>query len=105
MSVGCSSCTTGNGAEVDAQQPPTEINVNKDLSNPVIIPGVPTEHGSDSGKTVGSCIFHVFSLPFSTFLPGDRSQQWQSECKTSANTASPRKFAANTLSFLTFIGP
>eukprot|EP01043_Picozoa_sp_COSAG02_P082329 COSAG02_NODE_20584_length_824_cov_1.365517_1_plen_105_part_00 len=31
-----------------AHQPPTEVNLHQSFANPVIIPGVPTEHGSDS---------------------------------------------------------
>ena len=53
VSVGCSDCenpadqqgtTTGGGAH----QPPTEVNLLTGFNNPIIIPGVPTEHGSDS---------------------------------------------------------
>jgi hypothetical protein len=48
VSIGCSDCSKGNGAEVDAQQPPVDVSLHKDMSNPVIIPGVVTEKGSDS---------------------------------------------------------
>jgi len=53
VSVGCSECenpadTHGTTTAGGAHQPPTEVNLHQSFANPVIIPGVPTEHGSDS---------------------------------------------------------
>ena len=48
-SVGCTDCqNVDEPAGYVAQQPPTEVNLHEAYTNPIIIPGVPTEHGSDS---------------------------------------------------------
>ena len=47
VSVGCTDCQNTAGGAV-AQQPPTEINLHLAFTNPIIIPGIPTEHGHDS---------------------------------------------------------
>ena len=47
VSVGCSDCE-GGGEDLGAHQPPVEINLHEAYSDPVVIPGVPTEHGHDS---------------------------------------------------------
>jgi hypothetical protein len=47
--IGCSDCEQGGGEIGDTpQQPPTEINLHEAFSSPVIIPGIPTEHGTDT---------------------------------------------------------
>lgn len=53
VSVGCSDCENpadqqGSSTAGGAHQPPTEVTLSSTFTNPIIIPGVPTEHGGDS---------------------------------------------------------
>ena len=53
VSVGCTDCENpadlhGSTTSGGAHQPPTEVNLHQDYANPIVIPGVPTEHGHDS---------------------------------------------------------
>ena len=53
VSVGCSDCENpadahGTTTAGGAHQPPVEVNLHQSFANPIIIPGVPTEHGGDS---------------------------------------------------------
>lgn len=53
VSVGCSDCENpadahGTTTDGGAHQPPVDINIHHSFANPIIIPGIPTEHGSDS---------------------------------------------------------